>query len=158
MAEVYYKKVGRKYVPTSYYDTEVMDSFPAGTHVVMVYPGGKSTRYHVNPDTVALLAAARVAEDAISTAIMKATEIRRQQRHDKETPLTPSQREAWNNLVKEFGDTAKQLEWPSARECAEAGAKALIEEAEKLLTVPSVKLAYDHFMLVSELTKDENDK
>jgi hypothetical protein len=153
--KIFYEKVGRKYVPVSEYDSELMEAMPKGTHMVMVYPGGQSTRYNVDPAYAPLIAACRVAEDAISRKIMQATEIRRQ--GDRTSPLTVEQREAWENLVRVFGDSAKQLEWPSARECAEAGAQAIIDEAEQLLTVPSVKKAYEHLMLVAELTKGNNE-
>ena len=154
--EIFYKKVGRKYVPVSEYDSELTYALPKGTHLVMCYPGGTSTRYHVEPNYVALIAASRIAEDAISKAIMDATEIRRNY-NSRQKPLTPEQKEAWEHLVKAFGPDAKQLEWPSARECAEAGVKAIQEEAEKLMNIPSVKLAYDQFMMVCALTKDEDN-
>jgi hypothetical protein len=154
MEEVFYKKVGRKYVPFKYYDSEVMDSFPKGAHLVVVNNCGRSTRYNVDPNYAGLIAAASIAEDSLSRAIMDATEIRRQSKNFK-TPLTPEQKEAWEHLVEVFGPDAKQLEWPSARECAEKAVQSLVDEAEKLLTVPSVKMAYDHFKLVAELTKDD---
>ncbi len=155
MKKIFYEKKGRRYVPVSEYDNELIDSFTKGNHLVMVYPGGSSRKFNIDPNFAALIAAGRVAEDAISHAIVRATEIRRQQRYEKETPLTPGQKAAWENLVKEFGDNAKQLEWPSARECAEMGVKAMMDEAEKLLQNPSVKKAYEHFMLVCALTKEE---
>ena len=151
---VFYKKVGRRYEPVSEYNEEFIDALPKGTHLIMSYPGGKSTRYNIDPNYAAMIAAGRVAEDAISTALMKATEIRRQQRHEKGTPLTPGQKAAWEKLVEEFGDDARQLEWPSVRECAEAGAKAMQEEAEKLMQHESVRQAYEHFLMVCELTKE----
>lgn len=153
---VFYKKEGRKYVPVSEYDSELTYALPKGTHLIMSHPGGSSTKYNVNPNYAALIAAGRVAEDALSTAIMEAAEIRRNYK-SRQTPLTPEQLEAWENLVRVLGDDAKQLEWPSARECAELAMNALIEEAEKLMTVPSVKKAYDHFILTCELTKDHTD-
>lgn len=156
MKRIFYEKVGKRYKPVSEWDHALMDALPKGAHLVMVYPGGKSTRYKIDPNHAALIAASRVAEDAISSAILKATEIRRQ--GNRERQLTSEQRAAWENLVKEFGDSAKQLEWPSARECAEAGSKALVEEADKLLQNPSVKLAYEHFLLVCELTKENNNE
>jgi len=158
MKKVYYEKVGRRYKPVSEYDSNYMDSFPKGSHLVICYPGGKSTRYNVEPNYAAMIAAGRVAEDAISRAIMEATEIRRQQRYESQTPLTPGQKAAWDKLVEEFGPESKQLEWPSVRECAEAGVKSMIEEANKLMSNPSVKKAYDHFMLVCELTKEHNEQ
>lgn len=151
---IFYVKKGRKYVPHSSYSSEFCDSFPKGTHLVQSYPGGSSRRYNIDPAYAPMIAAGKIAEDVISKRIMDATEIRRQSKN-RNTPLTPGQKAAWDNLVVEFGDDAKQLEWPSARECAEEAVKALTEEAMKLLTVPSVKKAYEHFLFVAALTKDE---
>ena len=155
--KIFYEKVGRRYKPVYEYDSVLMDSLPKGNHLISVYPGGKSTRYNVNVDYAPLIAASRVAEDAISKAIMDATEIRRQQRHEKGTPLTPEQKAAWERLVEVFGPDAKQLEWPSARECAEAGAKALQDEAKMLLSNEAVRKAYDHFILICKLTREEKN-
>lgn len=157
MKKIFYEKKGRRYVPVQEYDNELLDAFPKGNHLVMVYPGGSSRKFNIDPNYAALIAASRVAEDAISEQIMKATEIRRNSKN-RSTPLTPGQKAAWEKLVEEFGPDARQLEWPSARECAEAGAQALIEEAEKLMTVPAVKKAYEHFLLVCELTKENNNE
>lgn len=151
--KIFYEKIGRKYVPVSEYDSELTYALPKGTHLIMSYPGGTSTRYNVDPNYAAMIAAGRIAEDVISQRVMDATEIRRQ--GDRTTPITPEQREAWENLVRVFGPSAKQLEWPSAREIAEEAVKAMEEEALKLMSVPSVKKAYEQFMLVAELTKDD---
>jgi hypothetical protein len=153
---IYYEKVGRRYVPVSEYDQKLIDALPKGNHIIMCYPGGSSTRYNINPAYAPMIAAGRVAEDAISKKLMEATEIRRNYKMPKE--LTPGQLKAWNKLIKEFGEDARQLEWPSVRECAEAGVKAMQAEAEKLLNNPSVKKAYDHFMLVCTLTKEHEHK
>ena len=58
------------------------------------------------------------------------------------------------NLIDEFGDGARQLEWPSAREIAEAAVKAMQDEAAELMKHESVKQAYEHFLLMCELTKE----
>lgn len=156
MAEtIFYIKKGRRYVPHSTYSNEFCDSFPKGTHLVQSYPGGSLRRYNIDPAYAPMIAAGRVAEDVISKRIMDATEIRRNTRN-KETPLTPGQKAAWDKLVEEFGPDAKQLEWPSARECAEEAVKAMSEEAEKLLSNPSVRKAYDHFQLMCELVKEQD--
>jgi hypothetical protein len=152
---IFYVKKGRKYIPHSTYSSEFCDSFPKGTHLVQSYPGGSSRRFNIEPAYAPMIAAGRVAEDAISRKIMEATEIRRQSKN-RETPLTPGQQAAWENLVKEFGPDAKQLEWPSARECAEEAVKAMTKEADILLSNPAVRKAYEHFMLVCELTKENN--
>ena len=101
-----------------------------------------------------MIAAGRVAEDAISKKIHEATEIRRNYKN-RNTPLTQSQRKAWDKLVKEFGEDARQLEWASVRECAEAGVLAMQAEADKLMKHEAVKQAYDHFMFVAKLAHDE---
>jgi hypothetical protein len=156
MKKIYYEKKGRKYVPVAEYDNDLMDSFHKGNHLVMVYPGGTSRRFNIDPAYAPMIAAARVAEDTLSKSIMEATEIRRNYKN-RNTPLTPGQKAAWDKLVEEFGPDAKQLEWPSARECAEAAIKTMMDEADKLLTNPSVRKAYEHFMLVCELTKEQQN-
>jgi hypothetical protein len=157
MKKVYYEKQGRRYVPISEYDSDFLDSFTKGSHLVISFPGGVSRRYNIDPNYAAMIAAGRVAEDAISSVIMKASELRRNSRMSKE--MTAGQRAAWEKLVLEFGDDAKALEWPSAREAAEAAVKAMTVEAERLLTNESVRLAYEQFMLVAALSKDtENAK
>ena len=149
MKEIFYKKVGRRYVPVHEYDQTLMDSFPKGSHLVICYPGGKSTRYNIDPAYAPMIAAGRVAEDVISKKLREASDMR-----PKNAPLTEGQRAAWENLVKEFGEDARMLEWPSAREACEAAVEAMQKEADKILKNPSAKLAYDHFLLVAELTKE----
>jgi hypothetical protein len=149
---IFYKKEGRRYVPVYEYDQTLMDSFPKGSHLVISYPGGQSRRYKIDPAYAPMIAAGRVAEDAISTVIMKATELRRNYKMAKE--MTPGQKAAWEKLIEEFGEDARSLEWPSAREACEEAVKAMSVEAEKLLENPTVRKAYDHFLLVCELTKE----
>jgi hypothetical protein len=153
MKKIYYEKVGRKYVPVSEYDSEYLDSFSKGTHIVMCYPGGQSRRYNIDPAYAPMIAAGRVAEDAISKAVVKASEMRP---HNK--PITEKQRKAWENLAKAFGDDRYYVEIPSAREIAEEGVKAMAVEAEKLMSVPSVRKAYEHFLFLAELTKDNKNE
>jgi hypothetical protein len=99
-----------------------------------------------------MIAAGRVAEEKISEVIRKASELSPQR-----TPLTPKQLKAWQNLAKEFGEELCTLQGASTRDIAEAGVKAMIEEADKLMSNPAVKKAYEHFQLVCELTREHND-
>jgi hypothetical protein len=75
----------------------------------------------------------------------------------KRAPMTPKQIAAWDNLVKEFGEEARCLQWPSAREACEEAVKAMQAEADKLMTHESVRKAYDHFQLMCELTKEKHE-
>lgn len=154
MKKIYYEKRGSRYVPVAEYDNDWMDSFPEGNHMIMCYPGGVSRRYRIVPAYAPMIAAGRVAEEAMTTAIMKASELRLNSKV-RSTPMTEEQHLAWKHLIEVFGESATQLEWASVREIAEEGIKAMTEEAEKLLQNPAVKKAYEHFMLVCELTKEE---
>jgi hypothetical protein len=149
MNKIYYEKVGRRYVPVAEYDDTWMDSLPKGTHLIMCYPGGSSRRFNVEPNHAAMIAAGRLAEDAICQALHKASEMRPQK-----TPITPGQLKAWKKLAKEFGDELCPLMHSSARDLAEAGVKAMQEEASKLMKHASVRAAYEQFQLVCELTKE----
>jgi hypothetical protein len=152
MTDVYYVKEGRKYRPVSYYDSKVMDGFGVGTHIVMVYPGGSSRRYQIDPNYAAMIAAGRVAEDAISQAIVKASEMRAHRK-----PITEEQAEAWRRLSEAFGDERYAVEIPSAREVAEAGIQAMIAEADKLMSNPIVRKAYERFLFVAELARENTN-
>lgn len=149
--KIYYEKVGRRYVPVAEYDNELLDSFPKGNHLVMCYPGGSSRRFNINPAYAPMIAAGRVAEEAICREISKASELR-----PKQTPITEGQRRAWKKLAKEFGDELATLNINSSRDIAEAGLKAMQEEADKLMKHDSVKRAYEQFLLVCELTKENH--
>jgi len=152
MKKVYYEKIGRRYHPVAEYDNYLLDSFSKGNHLVMCYPGGTSRRFNVEPNYAAMIAAGRVAEDAICRSISKAAELR-----PKNTPITEAQKKAWTKLAKEMGDELCTLYGLSVRDCAEAGVKAMMEEADKLMSNPSVRKAYEHFQLVCELTREHND-
>lgn len=152
MKKVYYEKVGRKYVPVAEYDSDFLDSFAKGTHLVMVYPGGSSRKFNIDPAFAPMIAAGRYAEDAICKAISKASELRPER-----TPVTPEQQEAWERLAEALGDDRCTLRGLSIHDCAEAGVKAMQEEADKLLSNPAVRKAYERFLLICELTKENNE-
>lgn len=152
MKKIFYEKRGRRYVPVSEYDNELLDSFPKGTHLVMVYPGGASRRYGIDPNYAAMIAAGRVAEDAICRAMYKESEAR-----PKERPITKRQRAAWEEMKAAFGDEFFSLTFSSTRDLAEAGIQAMQDEADKLMTHPAVRDAYEQFQLVCKLTKEQQN-
>ena len=57
MKKIFYEKVGGRYKPVYEYDQTLMDAFPKGTHVTVCYPGGQSTRYNIDPNYAAMIAA-----------------------------------------------------------------------------------------------------
>ena len=150
--KIYYEKRGRRYVPVMEHDHELMDAMPRGNHLIMCYPGGTSTRYNIDPALAPMIAAGRVAEDRMSEAVRKASEMRPRRKE-----LTVEQKRAWDRLTKAMGNEVYSIEIASAREIADAGLKAMQAEADKLLTNPAVRLAYEQFLLVCELTKKQVD-
>ena len=152
MKKIYYVKEGRRYKPVAEYDNDLMDSFRTGNHLVMVYPGGTSRRFNIDPALAPMIAAGRVAEDAMCKAMMDASELRPQR-----TPLTEGQRKAWKKLAKEFGDELCTLQGSSTRDIVEAGVQAMQAEADKLMQHQAVRQAYEQFQLVCELTKEQQN-
>ena len=140
-------------MPVAEYDNDFLDSFTKGNHLVMCYPGGTSRRFNIDPNYAAMIAAGRVAEDAISEAICKASELRPQK-----NPITPGQKKAWEKLAKEFGDELATLQIDSARDIAEAGLKAMQAEADKLMQHAGVRQAYEQFLLVCRLTQSDLER
>lgn len=152
MKKIYYEKRGRRYVPVAEYDNDFLDSFTKGNHLVMSFPGGTSRRFNINPNYAAMIAAGRVAEDAVCNAINKASEMR-----PARTPITPAQQRAWKKLAKEFGDELCTLNGASTRDIAEAAVTAMQLEADKLMKYEGVRKAYEHFLLMCELTKEKQN-
>ena len=151
MKKIYYEKKGRRYVPVAEYDSDYLDSFPKGNHLVMCYPGGASRRFNIDPAYAPMIAAGRVAEDAISEVIRKAGEIR-----PTVNPLNLEQRTAYEKLMDTLPERERYyMTYGSARDAAEAGVKAMMIEAEKLMSHESVRKAFDHFVLMCQLVKDK---
>lgn len=151
MKTIFYKKVGRRYVPVSEYDSELLDAFPKGNHLIMSYPGGTSRRFNIEPALAPMIAAGRVAEDAISRRIQQETELRPANREiDEET------QRKWKKFIATIPEDFRfMFTHGCARDAAEAGVKAMQEEADKLMQHESVRKAYDHFILMCKLTKEE---
>ena len=149
MKKTYYTKKGRRYVPVAEYDNDWMDSFPEGAHLIICYPGGVSRRYRIDPDYAAMIAAGRVAEDAICQAMRQASELKPERK-----PITPAQLAAWHRLSEAFGSEISTLNGSSVHDVAQAAVQAMITEVDKLLSNPTVRRAYERFQLVCDLTKE----
>ncbi len=153
MKKIYYEKKGRRYVPVSEYDSDYLDSFPKGNHLVMCYPGGASRRFNIDPNYAAMIAAGRVAEDAICRKIQEATELRPMNREiDEET------NRKWKKFIATIPEDFRfMFTHGSARDAAEAGVQAMMFEAEKLMKHESVRKAFDNFVLMCQLVKERDE-
>ncbi len=139
-------------MPVSEYDSDLMSSMPKGNHLIMSYPGGASSRYNIDPNYAAMIAAGRVAEDAICQAIYEQSEAKPKQR-----PVTKRQKAAWEEMKAAFSDELFSVTFSSTRDLAEAGIRAMQEEANKLMQNAAVRNAYEQFQLVCKLTKEKSD-
>jgi len=149
MKKVYYEKVGRRYVPVSIEDATV-NSFRKGSHLVVSVPKNYTMyRYNVDPAFAPLIAAGCYARPAIEDALHKASEKRPTRK-----PITPEQLAAWQKLAEAFGDDLATLQCPSIHDIAQAGVDELQRQAEDLLKNPTVRRAYEHFLVVAKLAME----
>jgi hypothetical protein len=152
MKKIFYEKVGRRYRPVSEYDNDLLDAFPKGTHLVICYPGGKSTRYNIDPNYAAMIAAGRLAEDAITQSIQHSTELRPMNR-----TMDEDLQRRWKRFIKTVPEEFRfMFTHGSAHDAAEAGVRAMQEEADKLMQNEAVRRAYEQFQLVCELTRTQS--
>ena len=126
MKETFYRKVGHRYKPVLEYDSNMLDAFPAGAHLVVCEPGCKSTFYNVEPDHASLLAAFHAHRDDLGKVLRKASELRMQRKI-----TTPKEREAWKAWVSIMGDKVMVLESPAAYEILNALEASLVKFAAK---------------------------
>jgi hypothetical protein len=154
MKKIFYEKVGRRYKPVYEYDQTMMDAFPKGTHIVICYPGGKSTRYNIDPNYAAMIAAGRIAEDAITQSIQHSTELRPMNREiDEDT------QRRWKEFIVTVPEQFRfMFTHGSAHDAAQAGVKAMQEEADRLMQHESVRRAYEQFQLVCKLVSQDSNQ
>jgi hypothetical protein len=154
MKKIFYEKVGRRYKPVYEYDQTLMDAFPKGTHIVMSYPGGQSTRYNIDPNYAAMIAAGRIAEDAITQSIQHSTELRPMNREiDEDT------QRRWKEFIATVPEQFRfMFTHGSAHDAARAGVEAMQEEADRLMKHESVRRAYEQFQLVCKLVSQESNQ
>ena len=147
MSETLYRRQGRRYVPVS--EAMYSDSFPKGHHLVMVEPGRRLIRYNIDPDYVALTAAAEIVRDRVADAIYQASRLRPRCKD-----LTKEQLAAWQQFIDAMGEEGRLVDSASANDIALEVIAVLKEQVDKLLNTPSVRRAYERFKFVAELTKE----
>lgn len=145
---IFYKKVGRRYEEVAEYDSELVSSVPSPGVVLMIKnPGHTIHRYDVNVQLAPLIAASQTGEDAMSAALVKASDTKVRTK----TPLTAEQKAAWDAFKATMGNQSYSLYRESAAEIARHGVQALIDRADKMLSNPTVRAAYEEFLAVARL-------
>ena len=153
MKKTYYEKRGRRYVPVAEYDNDWMDSFPEGNHLIVCRPGSVSRRYRIEPDLAPMIVAGLYAEDAMSRAIYNAMELRPQP-----VIMTPRQLKLMEELTRSMNQQDAQWTRPCAQDAARAGVQALQQEAQRRMSHPAVREAYEQFLTVARLCEKQRSK
>jgi hypothetical protein len=100
-----------------------------------------------------MIAAGRYAEDAITRKIQEATELRPMNRE-----IDEATQKKWKKFIETIPEDFRfMFTHGSARDAAEAGVQAMQVEADKILQHDSVRKAYDHFLLMCKLTKEQTN-
>lgn len=146
----YYKKEGRRYVPTLEYDSNVLDAFAEGAHIVVCKPGHRMYKYKIQPEFAGLIAAGMYCRDAISSKVINSAQVR------PGLSLSTEEQAALDYFKSLSPTKFSMLTWPSANEIAESATVAMQEELAELLKNPAVKTAYEHFLLMCKLATEEN--
>lgn len=151
MAEtVFYKKEGRKFVPVSYYDSAVRDSFEEGATLIVKQKNLTMRRHVVDIDYAPMLAAAMATKESISTVLCKASEARHRGQ-----ALTAEQLADWQSLMDKHGDDFRYIEYPSAYESVEAAVAFLADQVVDAHKNESVLEAWNHYKLLVALTLEK---
>ena len=150
---VYYQKQKGRYIPVSEYDPCWLDSRAYGTYITHVERGVSSTQRAVDPDFLALEAAALVLKDQLPAIVLAANELR-----PSTTPITERQRELWQQLV-DTGFTT--VYYPSAYQVAEQFLQAIVNQAKQTVSENAcVRDLQEQYQMALALTKpqDSQDK
>ena len=159
-----YKKVGRRYVAVAEYSVEMTERFPYGSHLITVTKGTTERKFNIDPALAPIVAAGRIMVDAMMTAMIdKKDDI--YPPNDRK-PKTKKQKAAWEKLKSAWNEfdaamkseTSIALIQGSMYDVVEHGVKILELETHKMLEVPAVKNAYDQFMMVYKLTKENTNE
>lgn len=148
--KVFYRKEGRKYIPVASYDTDLYKALEPGDHLVHIEKSLSWTQKNVTPSYAPLIAAAKNASKKLTKTLVEAASL-----HSGLDDFTPEQQIAWNEFKYTLGDKGQLLKWQSANQTVAVMIDAMIKEVDEMLKIPAVKLAFDHFITVSELTKEK---
>jgi hypothetical protein len=133
MREVLYVKRGRRYKAVSEYDSLAMDAMPEGSHLVVVTPGCKSTRFRVDPAQAPLLAAFYAHRETLLKVLMDASK----SKLDTNRHPSAKERKAWKAWAEVMGEDATMcMTGPSAMDILEALEKSLIAHCQVSETTP----------------------
>ena len=148
---VYYVREGKKYKPVSYYDSDICNSFPAGASLVVKNKNSTMRRHNIDIDYAPVLAAMIILREELVDIVLEASKAQ-----EPKFDLTDEQRHAWENLISVMGESARSLTYKSSYEVCENIVERAIEKGNQYFKNPVVQSAYQQFLIVYELTKEQN--
>lgn len=122
--------------------------FPVGHTLVTVEKNSTQYQYSVNPDTVALVAAAQSLQSQLTTLLMEAAQPRQMYKY------TPEQLAAWQQL-KETG--IEQLWFPSPYVIAQQFLNSLVAQAASVTHLPWVQEAQERYQQALALALEPHE-
>lgn len=147
METVFYTKQGRKYVPVSYYDHEVMESIPLGATLIVKNNNCMSRRSRIDPAYAPMLAVGIAMQDSMAKVISLESEARPQS-----TLLTEEQRKDWAEFIRKHGEEFRTLMYPGAYDSIQAGLQFLSQKVAAAHENPAAKEAWEHYKFTVALT------
>jgi len=120
--ETYYAKRGRKYVPVSYYNSNMGDALKKGCHLVVVMDSVTMYKMGIDPDHAAVLGSLKMCEHDLAQIIVEASK----PKLNTTQPLTPKQVKMWRDLEKSIG-TPYVMAMPNAYDIIKALQCKLVE-------------------------------
>lgn len=151
--EVFYKKVGRRYVECHRYDGEWYDSVPTNSAILIVTQKGSTSRkYNIDVAIAPLLAGGMLMKDAMVNEMVRTSEVR-----PNRVPLTEAELAAWNNLIDVGGDSFRSVTSASANDIVQAGVEFAVREMQHILQDPTVADAYNKFVMSVKLKLEQKN-
>lgn len=152
---VFYKKnKDGEFEEVSVYDDDLIDAYPVGTSVlVSVDKNCTSRKYKVDPDYIALSAAAQHLSSRLSSILLD--ELSGRAERNDNAQLTPHQQDLINQL-KSSG--IGRYWFPSYAEVAEKILQVLIDAAKPATQVPWVKETAEQYRAAMILAMNENNE
>jgi hypothetical protein len=137
--EFYIKNSDGEFELARLYDHQILDSFPVGSTLVTVSGNAQSRTYNVEPDYIALAAAAQSIKDQLSKILIEAMSPKHR---DAKQELTNEQKELWDQLRQ---TNIGGFWFPSAYTAAEEVLNKIIEAAQPAVNIPWVQYAAEQY-------------
>jgi hypothetical protein len=137
--EFYIKNSDGEFELARLYDDQILDAWPVGSTLVTVSGNAQSRTYNVEPDYIALAAAAQYLRDQLSKILIEAMSPKHQ---DAKQELTDEQKELWDQLRQ---TNIGGFWFPSAYTAAEEVLNKIIEAAKPAVNIPWVQDAAEQY-------------